>query len=117
MQEVTIKEISFDGFLAVELRTGTIISAEAFPEARNPSYILKVDFGSDIGIRKTSAQITDNYHVDSLLGRQVVAVINFPKKQIGPIQSECLITGFHQPDGTVVLCVPDQKVPNGTKLL
>jgi len=112
-----MNEIDFNDFLKVELRVGTINSCKAFPEARKPAYILEIDFGADIGIRKSSAQITDRYNLDELPGKQVVAVINFPKKQIGPIQSECLVTGFHQPYGSVALCVPDKPVPNGTKLL
>jgi tRNA-binding protein len=110
-------EISFDDFLKVELRVGKIISAEAFPEARKPAYILHVDFGEEYGIRKASAQITDNYHASDLPGRLVVGVLNFPPKQIGPIQSQCLITGFHDERGHVALCVPDKPVPPGSKLL
>ena len=88
-----------------------------FPEARKPAYILHVDFGNEIGIKKSSAQITALYQPSELIGKQVVAVINFPAKQIGPIMSECLVTGFHNESGAVVLCVPDQPVPLGTKLL
>jgi tRNA-binding protein len=109
--------ITFDDFLQVELRVGKIIKAESFPKARNPSYILHVDFGESLGIRKSSAQITKHYTIESLEGKMVVAVINFPKKQIGSIQSECLITGFHDENNDVVLCVPDANVPLGTKLL
>lgn len=112
-----MSEITFEEFLKVELRVGRIIRAETFPEARNPSYILHVDFGEDIGVRKSSAQITRHYTLDELEGKMVVAVINFPKKQIGPIMSECLVTGFHDENGDVVLCVPDDSVPLGTKLL
>ncbi|MEM1176252.1 MAG: tRNA-binding protein [Pseudomonadota bacterium] len=112
-----MSEISFDDFLKVELRVGNIVSAEAFPEARKPAYILHVDFGDDIGVRKSSAQITDLYRVDELVGRQVVAVINFPPKQIGPVRSQCLVTGFHNDAGEVALCVPDKAVPPGTRLL
>lgn len=85
-----MNEITFEDFLSVELRVGKIISAEPFPKARNPSYILHVDFGEEIGVRKSSAQITHHYTIEELIGKQVVAVVNFPKKQIGPIQSECL---------------------------
>jgi tRNA-binding protein len=110
-------EIGFDEFLKVELRVGRVISAEPFPEARNPAYILNVDFGDKIGIKKSSAQITEHYTPESLLDRLVVGVVNFPKKQIGPIMSECLVTGFHDENSEVVLCRPDKAVPLGTKLL
>ncbi|MEM8982916.1 MAG: tRNA-binding protein [Pseudomonadota bacterium] len=109
-------EITWAEFEKVELRVGRIISAEVFPEARKPAYILHVDFGSDIGTRKSSAQITDLYTPESLVGRLVVAVVNFPPKQIGPIRSECLVTGFHRDDGAVVLCQPADDVPVGAKL-
>lgn len=109
--------IGFDDFLQVELRVGRIVAAEVFKQARRPAYILQVDFGPALGLRKSSAQITQLYTPESLVGRLVVAVLNFPKKQIGPIQSECLVTGFHNADGHVALCVPDQDVPLGTKLL
>ena len=112
-----MNEISFDDFLKVELRVGKVVSAEAFPEARNPAYILHVDFGDEIGVRKSSAQITDLYDINELVGRLVVAVVNFPAKQIGPIRSQCLVTGFHNEAGHVALCVPDQDVPLGTRLL
>ena len=110
-------DIGFDDFLQVELRVGRIVAAEMFKEARKPAYILQVDFGPALGLRKSSAQITQLYQPEDLVGRLVVAVLNFPKKQIGPIQSECLVTGFHNADGHVALCVPDQEVPLGTKLL
>jgi export-related chaperone CsaA len=109
--------IGFDHFLQVELRVGRIVAAEVFPQARKPAYLLQVDFGPTLGLRKSSAQITQLYQPEDLVGRQVVAVLNFPKKQIGPIQSECLVTGFHNADGHVALCVPDREVPLGTKLL
>jgi tRNA-binding protein len=111
-----MQELEWSDFLKVDLRVGTIIKVEDFPKARNPSYIVKVDFGEEIGIKKSSAQITDLYRKQSLIGKKVVAVINFPPKQIGPIMSECLITGFHREDGSVVLTVPDLDVPNGTRL-
>ena len=109
--------ISWDDFIKVELRVGRVVSAEVFAEARRPAYILHVDFGPEIGIKKSSAQITKQYQPDELVGRQVVAVVNFPKKQIGPLMSECLVTGFHNEAGEVVLCVPDKQVPLGSKLL
>ena len=112
-----MQEISWDEFTKVELRVGVITAAEPFPEARKPAYKLQVDFGAEIGIRKSSAQITDLYTPAELVGKQVVAVVNFPRKQIGPIMSECLVTGFHNKRGEVALCVPDRPVPPGTKLL
>ena len=93
------------------------MSAEVFAEARKPAYKLLIDFGAEIGMRKSSAQITALYTPEALVGRLVVAVVNFPKKQIGPIMSECLVTGFHDANGDVVLCVPDKPVGLGTKLL
>jgi tRNA-binding protein len=109
--------ITWDDFTKVELRVGRIVQAEPFPEARKPAYKLLVDFGPEIGLKKSSAQITRLYRPETLVGRLVVAVINFPPKQIGPILSECLVTGFHNENGEVALCVPDQAVPLGTKLL
>ena len=106
----------FDDFLKLDLRVGTIITAEDFPEARKPAFILTIDFGTEIGILKSSAQITDNYLRHELIGKQVVAVVNFPAKQIGPIKSQCLVTGFHQADGSVTLCVPEQQTPDGSRL-
>ncbi|HAO87830.1 MAG: tRNA-binding protein [Pseudomonadales bacterium] len=111
-----MKELSWDEFEQVELRVGTVTAVEEFPEARRPAWKLWIDFGEDIGKRKSSAQITDLYDADSLLGRQVVAVVNFPRKQIGPFMSECLVTGFYQPDGAIVLAVPERPVQNGAKL-
>ncbi|WP_425456112.1 tRNA-binding protein [Cognatilysobacter terrigena] len=112
-----METISFDDFLKIELRVGRIASAEVFAQARKPAYILHVDFGSEIGVRKSSAQITAHYRPDELVGRLVVAVVNFPAKQIGPLMSECLVTGFHDERGDVALCVPDRPVPLGTRLL
>ena len=111
-----MEEIQWSDFERVELRAGTVISAEAFPEARVPAYKLLVDFGPNIGQKKSSAQITDLYEANDLIGRQVVAVVNFPPKQIGPFMSECLVTGFHRDDGKVVLAAVDREVPNGAKL-
>jgi tRNA-binding protein len=112
-----MQTITWDEFTKVELRVGRIVSASPFPEARKPAYILQVDFGPEIGVRKSSAQITGLYNPEELVGKLVVAVINFPKKQIGPLMSECLVTGFHNEKGEVALCVPDKDVPLGTKLL
>lgn|SRR5688572_19444787 len=112
-----MKIISWQDFEQVELRVGTIVSAEVFKEALKPAYQLKVDFGGEIGIKKSSAQITDLYNTDDLIGKQVLAVVNFPPKQIGPMMSECLVTGFYDQDGAVVLAVPDKFCPNGAKLL
>jgi tRNA-binding protein len=109
-------QISWQDFEKVELCVGTIISAEEFPEARKPAYKLKVDFGNRIGVRRSSAQITDLYKVDELPGKQVIAVVNFPVKQIGPFLSECLVTGFVQEDGSVILAVPDKPAVNGQRL-
>ena len=111
-----MNNIEWSDFQKVELRVGTIIEVEEFPKARNPSFILKLDFGEAIGIKKSSAQITELYTKESLIGKKVMAVTNFPPKQIGPIMSECLVTGFHQEDGAIVLSVPDSDVPNGTLL-
>ena len=112
-----MQQIEWEDFAKVELRVGRSVDAQPFPEARKPAYILRVDFGPDIGIRKSSAQITTLYDLQELIGRLVVAVVNFPRKQIGPLQSECLVTGFHDEEGRVVLCVPDRPVPLGAKLL
>lgn len=109
-------EIEFSDFQKVELRVGTIIEALEFPEARKPAWILRVDFGDGIGVKKSSAQITDLYTREELVGRQVLAVVNFPPRQIGPIRSECLVTGFHNEKGQVVLAVPDGHVPDGARL-
>ncbi|CAH0354932.1 tRNA-binding protein [Aquabacterium sp. CECT 9606] len=112
-----MQEITWTDFTKVELRVGRIVAAEAFPEARKPAYKLHVDFGPELGVKKSSAQITRLYQPEDLVGKLVVAVINFPKKQIGPLVSECLVTGFHNEHGEVALCVPDKAVPLGTKLL
>ncbi|TOK94318.1 tRNA-binding protein, partial [Vibrio parahaemolyticus] len=95
---------------------GTIIEVEDFPEAHRPAYKLKVDLGPELGVKKSSAQITVLYSKEDLLGKQVLAVVNFPPKQIGPIMSECLVTGLHRPDGSVVLSTVDMKLQNGAKL-
>ena len=111
-----MKEISWREFEVVELRTGTIVGVEDFPEARKPAWKLTIDFGPEIGKRKSSAQLTDLYGKSDLLGRQIIGVVNFPPKQIGPVRSECLVTGFVQADGSVVLAQPERVVDNGLKL-
>lgn len=109
-------EISWSDFEKVDLRVGTIVSVSEFPEARKPAYQLLVDFGAEIGKRKSSAQITVLYTKEELIGRQVVAVVNFPKKQIGKFMSECLVTGFPDEEGNIVLTAVERKVPNGSRL-
>ena len=111
-----METIAWQDFERVELRVGTVVAVEAFPEARKPAYKLTVDFGPEIGSRRSSVQITAHYTQEELKGRQVVGVVNFPAKRIGPFMSECLITGFYREDGTVILAVPDKAVPNGAKL-
>jgi tRNA-binding protein len=109
-------EITYDDFRKVDIRVGTIVAAEAFPEARRPAFRLTVDFGPAIGTRRTSAQITRHYKLDELVGRQVAAVVNFPKKQIGKFMSEVLVLGFPDGEGEVVMIRPDLGVPNGGRL-
>jgi tRNA-binding protein len=108
--------ISFDDFLKVDIRLGTIVSAEPFPQARKPAYRLTIDFGPAIGVKKSSAQITRHYWVEDLVGRQVAAVVNFPPRQIGPFMSEVLTLGFPDADGEVVLIAPGLPAPNGGRL-
>ena len=110
------EKISWEDFMQVELRAGTIIEVKDFPEAKKPAYQLQVDFGPKIGTLKSSAQITGLYNKEELIGKQVLAVVNFPKKQIGPFISECLVTGFYREDGEVVLCIPDKPLQNGARL-
>ena len=109
-------ELTWTEFEKVEMRVGTILEINEFPEARKPAYQLTIDFGSEIGIRKTSAQITKRYEKEDLLNRQIVAVVNFPKKQIGKFMSECLVLGAVEREGDVVLLNPDFKVENGTTI-
>ena len=111
-----MQTISWQQFEMVELRVGTLVRVEPFPEARRPAYKVWADFRPDLGVRKSSAQITDLYRPEELVGRQIVAVVNFPPKQIGPIQSEFLLTGFYRADGAVVMAIPEREVENGAKL-
>ncbi len=112
-----MNEITFQDFLNVDLRIGTIIKVEDFPEAKKPSYKLEVDFWEEIWIKKSSSQLKTVYSKEELLWKQVMWVVNFPKKQIANFMSECLVTGFIQPNGDVILAIPDKKVANGMKLL
>ncbi len=109
-------EINWQEFERVDLRVGTILSAEEFPEAIKPAYRLTIDFGDEVGIKKSSAQITDLYDCGNLIGKQIIGVVNFPARKIGPFMSECLVTGFIQEDTSVVLAVPDKPANNGSKL-
>jgi tRNA-binding protein len=109
-------KIEFDDFLRVDIRLGTVVDAQPFPEARKPAIKLWIDFGDELGVKKTSAQITKHYAPDGLIGRQVAAVVNFPPRQIGPFMSEVLTLGFPDDDGAVVLIGPDQPLRNGVRL-
>ena len=109
-------QISFDQFLDLDIRVGTIVNVENFPEARKPAWKLTIDFGPDIGVKKSSAQITDLYDADSLGGRQVIAVVNFPPRQIGPFMSEVLTLGLSDADGAIVLLTPERPVPDGAPM-
>ncbi len=109
-------QITFDDFMKVDIRVGQITRAEPFPEARKPAYKLKIDFGDEIGIKKSSAQITVHYEADALVGRQVMAVVNFPPRQIGPFMSEVLTLGASDDNGDIVLLAPERAVPNGARM-
>jgi len=111
-----MEHIDWSDFQKVDIRVGTIVEVEDFPEARRPAYKLKVDFGEALGMKKSSAQITELYTKEDLLGKQILAVVNFPPKQIGPFMSECLVTGLYRPDGSVVLSSVDMEIPNGSRL-
>ena len=110
-----MKIINWSDFEKIDLRAGTVVEVDDFPEARKPAYKLKIDFGEKIGFKNASAQITDHYTREELLGKQVICVINFPPKQIGPFISECLVTGLYRNDDSVVLAIPDMEVGNGAK--
>jgi tRNA-binding protein len=116
MDERAAVKISFDDFQKVDVRVGTIVEAQPFPEARKPSIKLVIDFGPELGTRKSSAQLVKHYKPEELIGRQVAAVVNFPPRQIGPMMSEVLTLGFPDEEGSVVLLAPDKKVPNGGRL-
>jgi tRNA-binding protein len=109
-------EIGFDDFLKVDIRIGTILKAEPYPEARKPAFKLEIDFGATLGVKKSSAQITEHYDCAGLVGRQIAAVVNFPPRQIGKFMSEVLTLGFADDAGAVVMFAPDQPVPNGSRL-
>ena len=110
-------QITFDDFMAVDIRIGTIVEAAPFPEARKPAIKMQIDFGPDIGIKKSSAQITELYTPDALIGQQVMAVVNFPPRQIGPMMSEVLTLGFADPAGAIILATPERLTPNGSRLI
>lgn len=110
-------EISFDDFMTVDIRVGTVVKAEPFPEARKPAIKMEIDFGNEVGVKKSSAQITVHYTPEELVGRKVMAVVNFPPRQIGPFMSQVLTLGFADSEGAIVLACPDKDVPNGERLM
>ncbi len=109
-------QITFDDFMKVDIRLGTVVDAQPFPEARKPAIKLWIDFGPEIGTKKTSAQITEHYQIDSLVGKRVMAVVNFPPRQIGPFMSEVLTLGVNDADDNVTLLSPDHDAPNGARM-
>jgi tRNA-binding protein len=111
-----VTQITWNDFSRVEIRVGTVVAVDDFPEARRPAYKVTADFGPEVGVLRSSAQVTTLYRKEDLLGRQIVGVVNFPPKQIGPMRSEFLLTGFYREDGAVVLAIPERPVPNGAKL-
>jgi tRNA-binding protein len=115
LKQSVASELNWSQFLQVEMRVGTVLRTESFPEAKNPAYIVHIDFGGAIGTLKSSAQVTDHYSLQELVGRQVAAVVNFPAKQIGPMKSQCLVLGAETNSGVVLISV-DQPVPNGTRI-
>ncbi|MEO1105380.1 MAG: tRNA-binding protein [Pseudomonadota bacterium] len=112
-----MSQITFDDFMAVDIRVGTVIAAEPFPQARKPAIKLRIDFGPEVGVKKCSAQITVHYAPEALVGRKVMAVVNFPPRQIGPFMSEVLTLGFADSEGAIVLATPDKDVPDGARLM
>ena len=109
-------QISFDDFQKVDIRTGTIVEAEAFPQAQKPAYKLRIDFGDEVGVKRSSVQITTRYRLEELVGRQVIGVVNFPPRQIGPFMSEVLTLGIADAEGEVILLQPERAVPNGSRM-
>ena len=117
MSDAPAAETDYDTFLAVDIRVGRVVEAEPFPEARKPAIKLRIDFGEEIGVKRSSAQITEHYDPEALVGRLVMGVVNFPPRQIGPVRSEVLTLGFADADGAIVLAKPDRDVPLGARLL